>query len=91
MLLDVRGTSAVSTQYQLSTYSGVTFDYLSPTTLNGTKIWLVSSDSVTDNSIKIHFMAARPPQAVTDGWAQKPVANANGVMKYSVFLGVRAD
>ena len=87
VLLDVRGTSSVSTgtQYQLTTYSGLTFDYLSPTVNNSdTRIWVVSSDSVVDSNIRIFFMAARPPQAVQDGYVQRP-DGATGVMKYSVF------
>ena len=87
LLLDVRGVSGVAsgTMYQLKTYNGLTFDYLSPSVNNSdNRIWLVSSDSVTDNSIKIYFMAARVPQAVQDGYAQRPDSSM-GVMKYSVY------
>ena len=85
VLLDIRGMSVVPTLYQLMTYSGVTFDYLSPSTNNSnTQIWVASSDSVLDSTIKIWFQAARAPQAVQDNYVQRP-EGATGITKYSVY------
>ena len=88
VLLDVRGTSGVAggTLYQLMTYSGLTYDYLAPTVNNSdTRIWLAGSNSVADYNIRIHFLAARAPQAVTDGYAQRP-DGATGIVKYNVYF-----
>ena len=85
LTMTVRGASVTPTDYRLYTMQGVTWDYLSPSVNNSnTALWVSNPAGVGDMNIRIFFMPARAPQAVTDGWAQKP-DGTTGLLKYSVF------
>ena len=85
VIATVRGLTSKPATYQVMTYSERPFEYYAPYTVNfNTTIWVAHAMSVPDGNIRIHFLQARTPQAVTEGALRVPTGST-GYMRYSVY------
>ena len=81
----VRGMTVKPAVYELTTWPDRPFEYFAPSTVNNTvTLWSAHAGSVTDGYIKINFLQARIPQAVTDKVLAQPTGSTS-VLRYTVY------